>query len=1150
MHQALEPNEMINNYQQQLQQQLGNRQHYSTPQSYEHQNQLETYQSMSPPPNDQIQSSSTLQQPTTNTIQAARDNLNNYPQQLPQKIADNEQQFAAPQSYEPQNLQESYQSMSPPPNDQMQSSTLQQPTENTIQMVQYANLNNALRLRGSPHQMHSQHDAWLDHPNEMYNYLNHQQQQQQQQTDNLQKFTAPQSYGPQNQKNSQSMSLPPNDQMQPSNVLQQPIADTANPNLTFQNQPRAPQSPTNESNANSGFLQFPNILKSFSNLITNDPPASPAENPQFSQNQAPQLNQQQSSPTNSLSQPQVQQSNKPPGTTDSLQSSSAPQNQQTQQPQSFSPSQSVDKNQLSSKTDPPAPALRTSVSQTGASPAEFSSNTLPQTQIQSSQSNLPNAQLDESPKINQSSSFNKGSPAKQNQPPPTEPSKPSSFLQQTGESSSTKTQNLSYPLSQNIQAQSPQSSSKTENIKKEQNQTLPPTAEIQSPITNQQPTINQPPSKIPSILSQLLETNPPVKNQLNTPTQPSVQPSQTQFTPTSLLAQQTQVQPNPQSKSSAQNVESYSPEVPKIYNTPVKTYDRQGLEVHTPASHLQNDLAPTINNIPQSSSNVLKAQDNAFNNLSPNPQNNLNPSKSVSVPGSTQSDSLNSSTSNDRLKGVSPEATTVNGNSNSKTTTVNNSPPPPVEPEAKENKAAFTSMENKEFDAPANFNGLAMYDSTYNVNTEDVENVKDDASKLRVHADPSDIHILNLPPVRTAAPDESPNSSAAFSNSWSYNSRPNINVQTSTAAGPQQSINTNNKYSQQQYALNDNGKNRIAVLDANDDRSTADSSDGYTYKQFDFSNPPLHPTSWSLPNHDEPGAKKPTGGASNQNYNYNPQRAALLQRPFDSGRNPISSGADVVGVQPTDSSSSSNNIYAKVDLNNPPVYPMSWSLPNNDDPARSPTAAAFNYNYPQRVAPLLPPFDSGRNPIADSGSVNQPAIDSSGYLYKPVDLGNIPAYPTSWSLPNRDSGRLQNQNDVNPKPPGYPPNSVQGGYYPQTTANYGLGRTPLPPPLFNQDYNLPTIPISRGPVPPAAPLPNSFVQNTMALISNAFQTPPYGTRAVFDVTQSNFPDMPESQQINLTYVVVQAITQGLRKILDEFIRSLIFVSIGRASRAL
>jgi len=136
-----------------------------------------------------------------------------------------------------------------------------------------------------------------------------------------------------------------------------------------------------------------------------------------------------------------------------------------------------------------------------------------------------------------------------------------------------------------------------------------------------------------------------------------------------------------------------------------------------------------------------------------------------------------------------------------------------------------------------------------------------------------------------------------------------------------------------------------------------------------------------------------------------------------------------------------------------------------------------------------------------------------GYMYKQVDLMNSPLFTSSWSLPKHDySKKLQlKQNN------GYPSNN-----------NNILGTSSM----FNPNQEIVNSPPSSN---------DMFVQNIKTAISNYVQIPKYETMAVFDVTHLYFPNSQLSEQVNLTYAVIQSTIVGLRMMLNTIINSL-FVS--------
>jgi len=135
------------------------------------------------------------------------------------------------------------------------------------------------------------------------------------------------------------------------------------------------------------------------------------------------------------------------------------------------------------------------------------------------------------------------------------------------------------------------------------------------------------------------------------------------------------------------------------------------------------------------------------------------------------------------------------------------------------------------------------------------------------------------------------------------------------------------------------------------------------------------------------------------------------------------------------------------------------------------------------------------------------------YMYKRVDLMNSPLSTSSWSLPKHDySKKLQlKQNN---------------GY--QSNNNNILGTSSL----FNPNHKIVnSLPSSN----------DMFVQNMKAAIPNYVQIPKNETMAVFDVTHLYFPNSQLSEQVNLTYAVIQSTIAGLQMMLNTIVNSL-FVS--------
>ncbi|KAE9545311.1 hypothetical protein AGLY_000854 [Aphis glycines] len=147
---------------------------------------------------------------------------------------------------------------------------------------------------------------------------------------------------------------------------------------------------------------------------------------------------------------------------------------------------------------------------------------------------------------------------------------------------------------------------------------------------------------------------------------------------------------------------------------------------------------------------------------------------------------------------------------------------------------------------------------------------------------------------------------------------------------------------------------------------------------------------------------------------------------------------------------------------------------------------------------------------------NQPSsMDSSGSIYKKVDLKNIPPNSSnSWSLLKKDyTKNLQpNQND-----------RYTSGDGTTRTSFFG---TPLSS-YQNSNQGILNLPSN-----------DMFVQNMISVISNSVQAPVDGTKAIFDITSANFPRSSVSHIIRLTHAIVRSVMLNLRQTLNTFMKTL------------
>lgn len=287
----------------------------------------------------------------------------------------------------------------------------------------------------------------------------------------------------------------------------------------------------------------------------------------------------------------------------------------------------------------------------------------------------------------------------------------------------------------------------------------------------------------------------------------------------------------------------------------------------------------------------------------------------------------------------------------------------------------------------------------------------------------------------------------------------------------------------QSYNFNNENSN-IAKVDSENLRIYANPNDIHIPKL-----PPVPPkTNAAVP------SGGPTGGLSNPPPMGNP-------RPYD----PRPNGAgDPLGLNPNQQSgplfNNGQSMFPKPPNWNYP--PPQGSLPGNG----------------QKLQIAVPGGASGHRPTGNDGNT-----------YKQFDLSKPQEHTTSWALMS---------NDYSNRPrPDQPSN---GGYYPSGSGNSPVSDPTGMPANFGQNHNQQIFnrPSSND---------NALIQNMMTTISEALRAPLSGTQAVFDVTQSNFPGMQVSQQIRMTYAIVQTITQNLRRILNSIVNSMM-VSRRRDSR--
>ncbi|KAL4121303.1 hypothetical protein QTP88_013845 [Uroleucon formosanum] len=198
-------------------------------------------------------------------------------------------------------------------------------------------------------------------------------------------------------------------------------------------------------------------------------------------------------------------------------------------------------------------------------------------------------------------------------------------------------------------------------------------------------------------------------------------------------------------------------------------------------------------------------------------------------------------------------------------------------------------------------------------------------------------------------------------------------------------------------------------------------------------------------------------------------------------------------VQQPDSNANNQLLSLLLNFNQNPMYPPNNNYYNQQDP--------------------YPPY--GQNQMISktkipnlSQNVNQPSSeDTSGYIYKKLDLKNPPPnISNSWLLLNKDYTKNLNQNNAYTNYDGKISTSIFGT-----------------PSMSYQNNIQGILNLSSN---------DMSVQNIISAISNLFNVPMVGTKAIFDLTRVNLPRAPMSQIIRLTHAIVQSAMLSLQQTLN------------------
>ncbi|XP_022170370.1 eukaryotic translation initiation factor 4 gamma-like isoform X2 [Myzus persicae] len=215
----------------------------------------------------------------------------------------------------------------------------------------------------------------------------------------------------------------------------------------------------------------------------------------------------------------------------------------------------------------------------------------------------------------------------------------------------------------------------------------------------------------------------------------------------------------------------------------------------------------------------------------------------------------------------------------------------PVVPFKKDNE--LFSLENLVFDEPLD-DGLRKYDQSLIVDTENLENIKQNNGKNRVFANPNDVHTLLIAPTQSSTSDNSyPNNNnllnssptnipwynPSFSNIVDYVQQPYFNAYNqllSTLLNVYQNplyynqipmYPSNNNYYNQPNAYSAVGQNQMSSKiklpssSLNDNQPSSKDNSGCIYKKVDLRNPPPNiSNSWLLSNKDYTKNSNPNDG--------------------------------------------------------------------------------------------------------------------------------------------------------------------------------------------------------------------------------------------------------------------------------------------------
>ncbi|VVC35346.1 Tetratricopeptide-like helical domain [Cinara cedri] len=171
---------------------------------------------------------------------------------------------------------------------------------------------------------------------------------------------------------------------------------------------------------------------------------------------------------------------------------------------------------------------------------------------------------------------------------------------------------------------------------------------------------------------------------------------------------------------------------------------------------------------------------------------------------------------------------------------------------------------------------------------------------------------------------------------------------------------------------------------------------------------------------------------------------------------------------------------------------------------KPPKYTQYPYNTADTVGVQRPYLYSSPSNMALDRSINRNQLLANSVLYnnnqqqqlnnKPnVDLTHPPSFSTSWSLPNYDYVQKQQQDQQN----------ALSSSYSGSSSMFGI------------------------------PLTGLSIHNIMTDIANTVQIPIDGAKTLFDTALTGFPNAQAMQQVSLTYAVIMAIINGIRKIVES-----------------